>query len=116
MPDNVWLGASITKPVEMYPRIKNLYEARAKVRFVSFEPLLGDVGRFRFQGYLGGKVDWIIVGRLTGHGHKHDPKDWWITSIINHAKKFNTPIFLKDNLKGIWGEPLIQEFPERRNK
>ena len=111
MPDNVWLGVSITKPIEMYPRIVNLYQARAKVRFVSFEPLLGDVGQFRFQGYLGGKVDWIIIGRLTGHGHKYDPKHFWIESIINHAKKFNTPIFLKNNLKEIWGEPLIQEFP-----
>ena len=111
MPDNVWLGVSITKPVEMYPRIKNLYQARAKLKFISFEPLLGDVGQFRFQGYLGGKADWIIVGRLTGHGHKYDPKDYWITSLVYHAKAFKTPIFLKDNLKGIYKEPLIQEMP-----
>ena len=111
MPDNVWLGVSITEPKEMAPRIKNLYRARAKLRFISFEPLLGDVGQFRFQGWLNGKADWIIVGRLTQHGHKNDPKDYWIQSIINHSKKFNTPIFLKDNLKEIWGEPLIQEFP-----
>lgn len=112
MPDNVWLGTSITKPIEMYPRIKSLYKATAKLKFVSFEPLMGDVGQFRFQGWLGQKVDWIIVGRLTGHGHKYDPKDYWITSLVYHAKKFNTPIFLKNNLKEIYKEPLIQEFPE----
>jgi len=112
MPDNVWLGTSITKPVEMYPRVKALYQVRAKFKFISFEPLMGDVGQFRFQGYLGGKVDWIIVGRLTGHGHKYDPKDYWITSLVYHAKAFKTPIFLKDNLKHIWGGPLIQEFPK----
>ncbi len=111
MPNNVWLGVSITKPIEMAPRIKALYEARAKLRFVSFEPLLGDVGQFRFQGWLGKHFDWIIVGKLTGHGHKYDPKNHWITSLTYHAKAFNTPIFLKDNLKEIWGEPLIQEFP-----
>ena len=111
MPDNVWLGVSITKPIEMYPRIKSLYQAKAKLKFVSFEPLLGDVGQFRFQGYLGGKVDWIIVGKLTRHGHEYDPKQFWIDSIINHAKKFATPVFLKTNLKEIWGEPLIQEYP-----
>ncbi len=111
VPDNVWLGVSITKPIEMYPRIVNLYQVQAKVKFISFEPLLGDVGQFRFQGYLGGKVDWIIVGKLTRHGHEYDPKQFWIESIVNYAKKFNTPIFLKDNLKEIWGEPLIQEYP-----
>ncbi len=112
MPDNVWLGVSITKPIEMYPRIVKLYKAHAKVKFISFEPLLGDVGQFRFQGYLGGKADWIIIGRLTGHGHQYDPKDYWITSIMYHAKKFNTPLFLKNNLKNIWGEKLIQEWPQ----
>lgn len=111
MPDNVWLGVTITKPIEMYPRIKSLYQAQAKLKFISFEPLLGDVGNFRFQGWLGKKVDWIIVGRLTGHGHKYDPKQFWIESIRLHAKFFNTPLFLKNNLKEIWGEPLIQEFP-----
>jgi len=115
MPNNVWLGVSITEPKEMYPRIKNLYEARAKLKFISFEPLLGDVGQFRFQGYLGGKVDWIIVGKLTGYGHKYNPKQFWIASIINHAKKYNTPVFLKNNLKEIWGESLIQEFPGKGN-
>jgi len=112
MPSNVWLGVSITEPKEMAPRIKNLYQARAKLKFISFEPLLGDVGQFRFQGYLGGKADWIIVGRLTGHGHVFDPKDYWVESILYHAKAFNTPVFLKNNLKEIWGEPLIQEMPE----
>lgn len=124
MPDNVWLGVSITKPVEMYPMIKALYEAQAKLKFISFEPLLGDVGQFHFQGFyrtpdgklLRGKADWIIVGRLTGHGHKYDPKDYWITSLVYHAKKFNTPIFLKNNLKGIWKKPLIQEFPHEEGK
>ena len=111
MPDNVWLGVSITKPSEMYPRVKSLYQAQAKLKFISFEPLLGDVGQFHFQGYLGGKVDWIIIGRLTGHGHKYDPKDYWITSLVYHAKKFNTPIFLKDNLRDVWKNKLIQEFP-----
>ena len=112
MPDNVWLGVSITKPIEMYPRIKSIYQTGAKLRFVSFEPLMGDVGQFRFQGWLGQKFDWIIVGRLTGHGTQYDPKDHWIRSLTYHAKAFNTPIFLKNNLKEIWGEPLIQELPD----
>lgn len=112
MPDNVWLGVSITEPKEMAPRIKNLYQARAKLKFISFEPLLGDVGQFRFQGWLNGQADWIIIGRLTGHGRVFDPKDYWIRSLLNHAKKFNTPVFLKNNLKEIWAGRLIQEMPK----
>ena len=115
MPDNVWLGVSITKPIEMYPRIVYLYQADAKIKFVSFEPLMGDVGQFRFQGYLGGKADWIIIGKLTGYGHQHDPKYFWIQSLVNHARKFNTPVFLKNNLKEIWGDNLIQEFPNEED-
>jgi len=117
MPGNVWLGVTVTKPIEMYSRIKGLYkEASAKLKFISFEPLLGDVGQFRVQGWLGGKADWIIVGRLTGYGHKHDPKKFWIESILNHAKKYNTPVFIKDNLKEIWGGNLIQEMPRTRQE
>jgi len=105
MPDNVWLGVTITgnKPDDLL-RANNLIEAKARIKFISYEPLLGKA----LQGipYL----DWIIIGRLTGYGHKWDPKKEWIKDIISSYQTI--PIFLKDNLKEIWGKELIQEFPK----
>lgn len=105
MPDNVWLGVSITgnKPDDLL-RANNLIKTKARIKFISYEPLLGKA----LQGipYL----DWIIIGRLTGHSRKWNPKKEWIKSIVLSYQ--NIPIFLKDNLKEIWGEPLIQEMPE----
>jgi len=39
--------------------------------------------------------------------------EWWIIKIFGFAKHYKKPVFLKDNLKEIWGDKLIQEFPER---
>lgn len=109
MPDNVWLGVSITGNFTRDFRRActfGLEKRKAKIQFVSYEPLFE-------EPVLGiPNVDWVIIGRLTGHGHKHDPKREWIESIIKTYVLKNIPIFLKDNLKDIWGEPLIQEFPK----
>ncbi len=106
MPENVWLGVSITRPSEM-KRWTNLYfRQQANIKFVSFEPLLE-----RLNDYPSGP-DWIITGRLTGHGHKYDPHISWIKDIVKNYTHSWTKIFLKNNLKRIWGEPLIQEFPD----
>ena len=106
MPDNVWLGVSITgeKVREDFHKIRDLEDAQAKTKFISYEPLLGlpAIGLF----------DWIIIGRLTQHGHKYDPKKVWIEKIVRIAQEENISLFLKDNLKEIYGAPLIQEFPE----
>ena len=105
MPDNVWLGVSITgNKSEDLLRANYLIRAKAKIKFVSYEPLLEKA----IQGIPG--INWIIIGRLTGHGHKWNPKKEWIDSLLFSYS--NIPIFLKDNLREIWGEKLIQEMPE----
>ena len=115
MPDNVWLGVSITKNEDLQ-RLTDLCTKEAKVRFVSFEPLLGNID---WDGYRAvfSSLDWIIVGQLTGRGRKYEPKRYWVKRIKLYAGYYGIPLFLKDNLKTIWtmvigGEPLIQEMPE----
>ncbi len=107
MPDNVWLGVSIMKEKDMW-RYLEIRKIPAKILFVSYEPLIGKIESNPPA------ADWIIIGRLTGHGNKYNPKKEWIQHIINRAKgwKEPQPIFLKNNLKPIWGGNLIQEFPE----
>lgn len=109
MPDNVWLGVSVTSDKDVW-RIKELTEIPTKLRFVSIEPFLNPI--YNSAEVLLKHMDWIIIGRLTGCGKKHDPKYTYIKGIEVFARNRNIPIFLKDNLKDIWGEDLIQEFPE----
>ena len=71
-----------------------------------FEPLHGPI-KFRLS-----EVDWIIVGAETGHRiGRIVPEKSWVQGIIDNAKAENIPVFLKNNLKPIFGEKLIQEFP-----
>ncbi|HEC64515.1 MAG TPA: DUF5131 family protein [bacterium] len=105
MPDNVWLGVSITN-IKDSERMIELTKAKARIKFVSWEPML------EFAYAPSSFYDWLILGRLTGHGKKYDPRRMWIETMVGNTKAGETPIFLKNNLKDIWGEDLIQEFPE----
>ncbi len=110
MPDNVWLGVTVTKAdEENWRRIYRLEQAKAKLKFISFEPLLGLLN----QSFISNAeiFNWFIFGRLTGHGKEYDPDKRWIEPAIDYFRGYNKPVFLKNNLKEIWGEPLIQEFP-----
>lgn len=109
MPDNVWLGTSITGEDSMVDtrRIFDLEMIKAKLKFISYEPLLDEnvIHKIPF-------VQWIIIGRLTGYGNKHDPRRGAINFLVESQRRCGSAIFLKNNLKEIWGEPLIQEFPK----
>jgi len=110
MPDNVWLGVSLTgENSREYDRIPALAKTEALTKFVSFEPLFRgfDVWEL-FDEFI---PDWIIVGRLTGYGTQRDTPRRAIRDIIDYAVEENIRIILKNNLKEIWGEPLIQEMP-----
>ena len=110
MPDNVWLGVSVTKHDDIW-RMRILDETLVKVKFISFEPLLGHIKMAPTTVEFSG-MDWIIIGKLTQHGKKYNPKRYQIRNITNHARLYGIPVFLKDNLRSIWGEDLIQEYPE----
>ncbi len=116
MPDNVWLGVSITRENEldrlMYlSSIQAKNRNKAKIRFVSFEPLLEFIKWGGYQVEFS-SLDWIIVGKLTGHGKKYEPYRYWINQIKFYAKIYGIPLFLKNNLKAIMKESLIQEVPD----
>ena len=101
-PDNVWLGVTVTSPF-YWSRVPRLLRANAKVKFVSFEPLLEDASNVTLEW-----VDWIIIGAQTRPTvlPKHD----WVYRIIDRAHHAGIPIFLKPNLH--WPE-RIQEFPSK---
>lgn len=110
MPDNVHLGVSVTDAGDRR-RIRELDKKIAAVKFISFEPLLGNTLLSNITVEFSG-MSWIIIGKLTGHGKKYDPFPYQIRTIVSRARLYGIPVFLKDNLKDIWPGPLIQEFPE----
>jgi protein gp37 len=108
MPDNVWLGVSVTgNSTADIVRTEKLAQVKARIKFISFEPLLAEP----WLVSLPLRPDWIIAGRLTGHGKIHDPKLSTIEAIVEYGQVKNIAIFLKDNLRDIWPDRLIQEFP-----
>lgn len=101
-PDNAWVGTSIDGATTSLSWIWELEKCSAKTKFVSFEPLLIELGPC-----LDG-VDWVIIGGCTGPKPFIPPKEW-VDKIIKEARRVGAAIFLKDNL----GYPeKIQEFPQ----
>ena len=79
--------------------------------FVSIEPILEDLDII--DSPLINYVDWVIVGAETGRRkNKVVPERKWIEHIVNKCRESNIPVFMKSSLADIWGEPLIQEFPD----
>ena len=105
MPENVWLGTTVTG-FDDYLRKIFLFKMKARVRFVSYEPILIPLPPVFPVG-----LDWLIMGRLTGHGNGRNPELDTIKNIIEGCKDLHIPLFMKDNLRSIWPGPLIQEMP-----
>ena len=103
-PDNCWCGTTITIDSE-WPRIACLLDADCVLRFVSFEPLHGLISAPLRS------MDWIIIGAETGNRKgKVVPQEEWIAHIIDQADYWRVPVFMKDNLKPYWHDPLRREF------
>jgi len=90
--DHVWLGVSVEDRKYGLPRIDELRETRAKVRFLSIEPLLEDLGEIDLRG-----MHWVIVGGESGFGARPMNKQW-VLSIRDQCKAAGVPFFFKQ-----WG-------------
>ncbi len=103
-PDNVWVGASINSDIDK-GQVQHLKKAKAKVLFLSIEPLLGYVSSSTIEG-----VDWIIIGAQTGK-NPVVPHIKQIEPIANQAKQMDVPVFMKNNIKDAYDKELIRQFP-----
>jgi len=104
--DNFWYGSTATTPETEF-----FWDEKLNT-FVSIEPIhapFPDV--IRPDNGLQ-KVKWVIVGAETGNQkEKVVPEKSWIRDIVKACWIAKIPVFLKDNLKEVWGEDLIQEWP-----
>ncbi len=88
---NIWMGVSIENDDYKF-RLDHLKNTDAKVKFISFEPLIGRVENPNLDG-----IDWAIVGGESGY--KSRPiKTEWIDEIQVACHRSNTDFFFKQ-----WG-------------
>ncbi len=103
VPDNVWLGVSVEDRRYGVPRIAQLRKVQARVRFLSVEPLLEDLGSLNLRG-----IHWVIVGGESGHGARPMSPEW-ADSVRVQAQAQGAAFFFKQ--WGAWGPDGV-----RRNK
>ena len=126
-PDNCWVGTTVTNQADADERLPWLLQVEAPVRFVSHEPLLGqinDMQDFVFSGpgkfvdppghrVWEPKINWAIIGAMTG-AKAVLPKPSWVVSLEAQYQEAGIPIFEKDNLKPLCGPgaELVQRWPD----
>lgn len=91
-PENVWLGVTVENS-RYKNRIDYLKKTNAKIKFLSCEPLLDDLGEIDLTG-----INWVIVGGETGP-HARPMHIDWVRNILKQCKKQKIPFFFKQ-----WGE------------
>lgn len=103
IPENCWIGTTVEN-ASAKERIKTLAELKdSPVRFLSCEPLLGDLGALDLAG-----IDWVIVGGESGNQARPMRKEW-VLNIMRQCKEQNVAFFFKQ--WGTWGEDGV-----KRNK
>lgn len=102
IPENAWIGVTVENKNTKY-RMDYIRNLSAKVKFISCEPLLEDLGNLNLIG-----IDWIIVGGESGVQARPMKAEWAI-NIKNQAEANNIPFFFKQ--WGTWGADGI-----KRNK
>ena len=91
IPNYIWMGVSVENN-DYTSRIDELRKVKCRTRFISFEPLIGPVGKINLKD-----IDWAIIGGESGP--KHRPvKEEWVLEIIKQCKKQKVPVFFKQ-----WG-------------
>jgi protein gp37 len=87
--EHIWWGVSVENRKHGLPRIDHLRAAKAKIPFLSIEPLLEDLGQLNLSG-----IRWVIVGGESGPGARPMSADW-VISIRDQCKRAKVPFFFK---------------------
>lgn len=99
LPENVWIGVSVENK-RTRQRIDFLREIDAKIRFLSVEPLLEDIGKINLTG-----IHWVIVGGESGHEARPMKKEWAL-NIKKQCEEQGSAFFFKQ--WGTWGADGIR--------
>jgi protein gp37 len=89
--DNIWMGVTVEDADYKY-RIDCLRYTGANIKFLSLEPLLGDLGEINLNG-----IDWVIVGGESGPGAR-PIEIGWVRDVREQCVAQEVPFFFKQ-----WG-------------
>jgi len=90
--EHVWWGVSVEDRKHGVPRIDALRAAPARLRFLSVEPLLENLGEINLEG-----IHWVIVGGESGRGARPMKEDW-VDNIREQCEAAKVLFFFKQ-----WG-------------
>jgi protein gp37 len=90
--ENIWLGVSV-EDEKVLERIDLLRKSKAKIKFLSCEPLIAPLPNLNLEN-----IDWVIVGGESGKGKIREMKEEWALEIKEKCKISNTAFFFKQ-----WG-------------
>jgi protein gp37 len=89
---NVMWGVSVEDRKFGLPRIEALRQTPAKIRWLSIEPLLEDLGEIDLDG-----IHWVVVGGESGLDAR-PMKEEWVWPIKQQCDDAGVPFFFKQ-----WG-------------
>jgi protein gp37 len=89
---HIWWGVSVENKKHGLPRVADLSAAAARIRFLSIEPLLEDLGQVPLSG-----IAWVIVGGESGPGAR-PMQQAWVVSLRDQCRRARVPFFFKQ-----WG-------------
>lgn len=87
VPAHIWIGTSVENQDVAF-RVDHLRSARAEIRFLSCEPLLGPL-RVMLHG-----IHWLIAGGESGRGHRALDLDW-VRALKDQCRRARVPFFFK---------------------
>ncbi len=116
-PDNVWVGVSAPPTYMMgkqlsYEQQKRmvdrqvevLHQVKAKIRWMSIEPLSFDIAPLLENSPL----EWAVIGAATNGAKTYQPKPEWVQNVLKVLDEQGTKVFFKGNLE--WSYRL-EDFP-----
>jgi len=89
--DNIWMGVSVENRNFVH-RIDYLRDTKARIKFLSLEPLLSPLKNLNLTN-----IDWVIVGGESGFKARPIKEDW-VIDIKNQCDESKTAFFFKQ-----WG-------------
>jgi protein gp37 len=108
---NIWIGTSVENQEQAIKRIPHLLNTYAHIKFLSCEPLLGQIDleplwyEWNARHNYGhckkgiGFIDWIIVGGESGHGARPMSIEW--ASKLRYQATENHISFFMKQLGGV---------------
>lgn len=85
---NIWVGVSVENQ-DNVGRMDYLKQVPAKIKWLSIEPLIGEITDIDLNG-----IDWVVVGGESGSGFRL-MEESWVLYLRDKCQELNVPFFFK---------------------